>query len=151
MGSPPRGNTGAVGGQSPTRCGDRGGRRAGGKDAGPMRPRGIRASGRADGARAPGLGRETPGAICPPIPAPLRSFEMLTRPAPGRAPPPSPGDPLFSPHHPRPHRRPAFRSPEKASRGRCEKEPRTSLRVTDEDCGQGLRPTPRPLPTPVPC
>ena len=140
MGSSPRGNTGAVGGQSPTRCRDRGGRRAGEKDAGPMHPRGIRASGKADGARAPGLGRETPGAICPPIPAPLRSFEMLTRPAPGRAPPPSPGDPLISPHHPRPPPPPRFQI---AGEGVARK---MREGTTDKPAGhgRGLRPGPPP-------
>lgn len=80
---------------------------------------------------APGVGRaEGPrgrawsaGCHLCPHPRALGTFEMLCTPSPRQAPPPSlgPPPPLCSRHHTRPRpptRRPAFRLPEKVSRGR---------------------------------
>lgn len=88
---------GAVGGQAPTRCGEGGGWRAGEGDAGPMHH--CRDPRRTEGQTGActwtwGPRRRVPSV---PPPAPRRSFEMLAGRAPGRAPPPSPGDPLPPP------------------------------------------------------
>ena len=105
---PRRGNTGAVGGQAPTRCGERGGWRAGEGDAGPMRPR--RDPGRAEGQTGVctwtwGQRHRVPSEDT----RALRRFEMLTGEHQAERPLPllgTPSHPLFSSHH-----RPAFGSP----------------------------------------